>query len=389
MTKQGEFYRTKRLDSLIGEECYFEPLSTNDNLFIKIIRSFQDYLSVKVLATVALILLLIIPTYAWMGSNEVYAYVNIDINPSIELSLNDSFEVIGIEGLNEDGQLLLSNLSDWKKKSLQNVSSKILLISQDMGYLQKNHNLLLGISYVGQNNESNHTIIYDVSDYLQSEFETINIASFEVPTNIREEAKLEKTSMNIIYASQLLNQGDHNFTSEQEDSDFNIEQNNDVNISKNRQLNHLREEQDETNPQYIKINEKNINKNNMKVIEKFLIEAKDRNIPPGIKKKIEQLQLTEEVIQEITDNKLDSIIDLSDSDLIIPANKKLNHTDNVYPGKSENGKNKGKKDQAKPGDKNRNKNENDEREFEEQRNLPPGLIDKGDDHPSRNGKHGN
>src|SRR5690554_2941586 len=232
MTKQGEFYRTKRLDSLIGEECYFEPLSTNDNLFIKIIRSFQDYLSVKVLATVALILLLIIPTYAWMGSNEVYAYVNIDINPSIELSLNDSFEVIGIEGLNEDGQLLLSNLSDWKKKSLQNVSSKILLISQDMGYLQKNHNLLLGISYVGQNNESNHTIIYDVSDYLQSEFETINIASFEVPTNIREEAKLEKTSMNIIYASQLLNQGDHNFTSEQEDSDFNIEQNNDVNISK-------------------------------------------------------------------------------------------------------------------------------------------------------------
>lgn len=41
----------------------------------------------------------------------ISAYVDIDINPSIELQLNSADQVVGVEGINDDGQAVVADLS--------------------------------------------------------------------------------------------------------------------------------------------------------------------------------------------------------------------------------------------------------------------------------------
>ena len=45
------------------------------------------------------------------GDTAVTAFVDIDINPSIELQLNDSNQVVAVEGVNEDGRSVLAGLA--------------------------------------------------------------------------------------------------------------------------------------------------------------------------------------------------------------------------------------------------------------------------------------
>ena len=48
---------------------------------------------------------------AVLPDTAVTAFVDIDINPSIELQLNDSNQVVAVEGVNEDGRSVLAGLA--------------------------------------------------------------------------------------------------------------------------------------------------------------------------------------------------------------------------------------------------------------------------------------
>lgn len=48
---------------------------------------------------------------AVLPDTAVTAFVDIDINPSIELQLNDSSQVVAVEGMNEDGRSVLAGLA--------------------------------------------------------------------------------------------------------------------------------------------------------------------------------------------------------------------------------------------------------------------------------------
>jgi len=51
------------------------------------------------------------PSAAVLPDTAVTAFVDIDINPSIELQLNDSNQVVAVEGVNEDGRSVLAGLA--------------------------------------------------------------------------------------------------------------------------------------------------------------------------------------------------------------------------------------------------------------------------------------
>lgn len=62
-----------------------------------------------------------------------YAYVVIETNPSVELVCNDKGIVVAINGLNDDGKLLILN-EELINKNIEEVSKLIIELTMDMGY---------------------------------------------------------------------------------------------------------------------------------------------------------------------------------------------------------------------------------------------------------------
>lgn len=101
-----------------------------------IYRGFLLFNYKKASSMLALILVLILSSivaFGQNGSREIYAVVSIDINPSIELNLDQSGIVVGYKSFNEDGQKILSR--SLLKQDLEDALSQIILLAQDKQYL--------------------------------------------------------------------------------------------------------------------------------------------------------------------------------------------------------------------------------------------------------------
>ncbi|MRX73284.1 anti-sigma factor domain-containing protein [Bacillus lacus] len=144
LTPDGQFLKA-RLDraSQIGEEITFFPIQEPENSASK--RNFLLYIrplrTGLVTAVAALLLFFIISPF--LNSDEVSAYLTLDINPSFELALDSNLEVVDIQPLNNDGEKLLGIIPDWKKKTFHEVVTTIIEKSESSGYLRKNQDVLL------------------------------------------------------------------------------------------------------------------------------------------------------------------------------------------------------------------------------------------------------
>ncbi|MBD8067448.1 anti-sigma factor domain-containing protein [Bacillus sp. PS06] len=145
LTAEGEFLRARKQEDVeIGEELTFFPVSLSEKT-----RS-RSWFNVKakrnvfsVIGTLAAIILIItfIPMFA--TTKQVYAYVSIDINPSLEIGVDDELQVLSITALNQDGEKLLSTLPKWKEKHIDLVSKMIIDHSVESGYLDQGDEVLI------------------------------------------------------------------------------------------------------------------------------------------------------------------------------------------------------------------------------------------------------
>src|SRR6476469_4401346 len=89
LTPDGQFLQARKQDHpyVLGEEILFKPISKKKSLFV------NRFIGVKQLSIAAAVLFLflgsLIPVYQ---SNKAYAYMSIDVNPSIELGINKQME---------------------------------------------------------------------------------------------------------------------------------------------------------------------------------------------------------------------------------------------------------------------------------------------------------
>lgn len=67
------------------------------------------------------------------------SFITLDINPSIELVANRNGDVLRYNALNEDAELLLSDM-DLENKSLEEVTEEIIGEATDMGYIDETDN---------------------------------------------------------------------------------------------------------------------------------------------------------------------------------------------------------------------------------------------------------
>jgi hypothetical protein len=59
------------------------------------------------LASIAVFMSILLWVMTYSGQNRLYAYVSIDINPSMEFAVNKEIRIISVKGLNKDGIVLL------------------------------------------------------------------------------------------------------------------------------------------------------------------------------------------------------------------------------------------------------------------------------------------
>ncbi|MGI8317104.1 anti-sigma factor domain-containing protein [Halobacillus mangrovi] len=202
MTHDGRFHRARRLQHAeVGMEVHFQALQEKQTVFqwTQIIDRSRSHFKV-VIITLAL-LLAFFPMYSWYGSNQAYAYVNIDINPSVELKLNDKMQVLDISPKNEQAEEVLANLNDWKKRDASEVAYDMINLSREKGYVNSDNRVLIGISYIQSNQVDEYS--KQMEQFLAERSTGMTIATFLVPEKIRQKANESDQSVNAIMAERI------------------------------------------------------------------------------------------------------------------------------------------------------------------------------------------
>ncbi|MFS0752282.1 hypothetical protein [Oceanobacillus sp. 1P07AA] len=196
MTKDGSFVKGRVLSnqSEIGEEVVFRPIGNRQVMLRK-----HRGIPWKVSLLAAAILLVVLPMYFLSHGEKTFAYVTVDINPSIEMQVDEEFEVQTIEAINDDGEEIIKSLNEYEHHSIEEVIREIIIESEDQGFASE-RNMVVGISYLGE--EISNSVPNHLQNYL-STLQDWRIATLVIPKEIRELAEEEETSMNEMMATHM------------------------------------------------------------------------------------------------------------------------------------------------------------------------------------------
>ncbi|MFU2015501.1 anti-sigma factor domain-containing protein [Peribacillus butanolivorans] len=163
LTPEGEFLKTKKQERTyeVGEEITFSPFKPKVTLsFSSFHLSFKKKAVLSVAAAL-LILFSILPSYS---SEHVSAYMTIDVNPSIELELNDQLEVLKLTGLNEDGKLVIDKLTNWKGKEVKTVTNRIVETTKKLGYLKGNKQIVVSTTLLDKDKKLDKNLKEEIKE---------------------------------------------------------------------------------------------------------------------------------------------------------------------------------------------------------------------------------
>ncbi|WP_163093921.1 anti-sigma factor domain-containing protein [Bacillus velezensis] len=196
LTPDGQFLKTKNDHRTceIGEEITFEGETRMGRR-----ASFFDFLKLRpfklgvfTMTAIILFILILLPVFS---DNKAYAYMTLDINPSIEMTLNSKYEVIELTPLNHDAKQVISDIGDWKSSDFKEVISNIITDCSKHGYVKESKEIL--ISTVYENTDDNtykKGVKKQLADMTEKYKGTYQVQSLESDMETREKAKQEGMS---------------------------------------------------------------------------------------------------------------------------------------------------------------------------------------------------
>lgn len=186
LTKEGSFLEIDKGDRAleIGQEI---TLDNNKRLNRQIIR--------RLVSAAAAFILLITTGYGVYGYYTPYGYVNVDINPSVEIAYNLYNRVIGLKGLNEDGNILISKMNDYKNKSIENVINKVIDKAVEEAYVKPEEENLILITITEKKDKIDDDKIYQsVDSHIKEKVKNTQVVIMEGDTKIYKKASEDKVS---------------------------------------------------------------------------------------------------------------------------------------------------------------------------------------------------
>lgn len=156
LTPEGDFQAIKRNKLRkwqVGEEVdipqvHMPQISKKKKLFIPSI------------ALAASVLLVFISLFAYPfigGEQTAVAYVSVDINPSVEMSIDKHVRVISMTGINKAGEEIVLLMEAWSEQPLDQVTINLIMLARHQGYLADSQNILVSTSYVDDASEGKYT----------------------------------------------------------------------------------------------------------------------------------------------------------------------------------------------------------------------------------------
>lgn len=200
MTSDGKFHRAEKMEQAeVGMEVHFKTADEKKVLHLWTQGVRNNHTKVAIVAIV--FLMMTFPIFSWFGNNQAYAYMNIDINPSVELELNEKMQVIDIIPQNREAEEIVASLTNWKKKDASEVTFDMIEISEEKGFVNSSHQVLIGISYLKDDFNQNYTREFE--SFLNDNSKDISIATFLVPAELRKQAREQKISVNQMVADRI------------------------------------------------------------------------------------------------------------------------------------------------------------------------------------------
>lgn len=198
LTEEGTFEKSLPIrEAEIGMEVLFEPLPIRKGAKQKKVP-----LSILAVASIFLLIFTFLP-----GNSTTYAYVVVDINPSVELEVADNLTVQSVRPINQDAKVIIGQLNNLENQKVDIAIDMIIDKSEEYGMINQQRNMLVGVSYVdGITKDS--AIPNPIEQYLETKSEW-NVASFHVPKDLRDEAVKSDASMNEILAAKMEGEGEH------------------------------------------------------------------------------------------------------------------------------------------------------------------------------------
>lgn len=145
-------------------------------------------------------------------NNQTYASVFMVINPEVRIDVNRKNVVVGLEGVNEDGEDLIEGYS-YKKKSLEPVMDELVDRAIDMGYLSDGEQITLTLD--AKDDEwivTTGTVLQThIDQYLTDKITvTVDIANPEVP-EAEPETVITEQPQTVVIPTTPENDGDSNY----------------------------------------------------------------------------------------------------------------------------------------------------------------------------------
>lgn len=151
---------------VLEDDIYVEKVSSNIKRKKSLIMSLG--------AIAALFIILINPVMSLLNrdiSNNIYAVLTFDINPSIEFDLDDGGKIVKVKGINSDANNL--NIDSIKGMTVDEGIRMLKEILGTEGYLNSQNSILVGFSFIG-----NEDITYEenIQRLIKKEFSENDVA---------------------------------------------------------------------------------------------------------------------------------------------------------------------------------------------------------------------
>ncbi|MBM7600211.1 hypothetical protein JOC34_002602 [Virgibacillus halotolerans] len=214
MANDGTFQKAIPIKGVdVGTEIEYDPLMKHSaSLFFLPKRKLNRPLRLLTLA--CFLLVLGIPFYLLVGEEETYAYVNVDINPSIELKIDESLLVNSMQPLNKEASEIVDNLTGFQHEHLETVIEMIMHESEDTGLVNEAKHMLVGVSYVTDDQEKGASILDQLRTYFIKANPSWTVAAFKVPEKVRQKAKEKNKPMNEVMATTIMETDEDDFLDE-------------------------------------------------------------------------------------------------------------------------------------------------------------------------------
>ncbi|MCS0672470.1 anti-sigma factor domain-containing protein [Cytobacillus firmus] len=170
LTPEGEFLRARKLDGAyaLGQEIEFFPIELKNGKKSSPLTIFNLFKGKGLMAAAFALMLAVVSFLPFLQNDEVYAYMSIDVNPSIELGVNQKYQVVELVPYNEEGELIIQSIKNWKKNSIHEVTDKILLQIKKQGYFKENKEVVIAAVYTEQTKEADERIQEELADIKQA-----------------------------------------------------------------------------------------------------------------------------------------------------------------------------------------------------------------------------